>query len=188
MRLKPQRDPPTTSDDHGASQGMTLEFTGSRAVDGNRGNIWPKLQDPGFLAQCVPGAESVECVDERRFRLELSRGLSHLEISPSAEVTILESEKPEWMLVEGSGYEAKTHTEFRGTAILEMNCLEGDRVGLAYQAELSFVGGARLVTPKILRPIIKSDVDQYFTNVKNQFKGDRPEESFVRNEKDHSGG
>lgn len=170
------------------SEGMTLEFTGSRAVDGNRCDLWVKLQDPGFLGQCVPGSESVERVDEGTFRLELSRGLSHLEICPAAEVTILESEEPEWMVVEGSGYEAKTHTEFWGTAILEMTRIKDDLVNLAYQAELTFVGGARLVTPKILRPIIQSDVNQYFTNVKDQLGEDQTQQSFTRNDHQHSGG
>ena len=82
-------------------------------------------------------------------------------------------EEPDWMLVEGRAYDSRTHSDFTGTAALEMSSMDGDRTELSYKAYLTVTGGTAVLTPKLLRSIVESDVETYFENIHTLMVEDR---------------
>lgn len=157
----------------GPPNGTQLEFDGVVTVDAPPADLWERLADPAFLAECVPGAESIEQRSEREYSVSITRGISRLTISINGDVEIVEMNEPDWMLVEGRAYDSRTHSDFTGTAALEMSSLDGDRAELSYKAFLTLAGGTAVLTPSLLRSIVESDVDRYFENVRTGMEDDR---------------
>lgn len=148
--------------------GTQLEFEDSLTIETSQETLWPILSDPSVLAACVPGAETIEQVSDRRYTVEVTRGIASLSISLTGEVEIVELHKPQWMLVEGSAYDSRTHSDFEGTAALELEQMDDDVVELIYKAYLTFSGGSGSLTPRLLRTIVNSDVDRYFDNLRSE--------------------
>lgn len=161
------------TDPSSSPNGTQLEFEGGVTVNAPQAELWERLSDPAFLAECVPGAESIDQRNEREYSVSVSRGISRLTISITGDVEIVDMEEPDWMLVEGRAYDSRTHSDFTGTAALEMSSMDGERTELSYKAYLTFSGGTAVLTSKLLRSIVESDVETYFENIHTLMVEDR---------------
>lgn len=149
---------------------MALTFEDTVSIDATKRDLWNALSDPGVLAACIPGAESVERLSERRYSVDVRRGISRLTLSLSGEVELVEMREPDWVIAEGTAYDSKTHTEFDGIAAIELSQLDDRTVALDYEAHLTFTGGTASLSTKILRPVVEADVDRYFENVRTHVR------------------
>ena len=143
-----------------------LEFEDSVILQTTKTELWEQIADPAVLAECVPGAESVERLSEREYTVELTRGLSSLTISLTGEVELVEMDEPDWVVASGSAYDTRSHSDFEGLAAMEMTETD-DGVRLDYRASMTFTGGVASLPTRIVGPVIRRDVDKYFENVRS---------------------
>lgn len=156
----------------GDNQERSLEFQDSVVIDATKEGLWSTISDPEILTECVPGAEEVTQVSERKYTCEITRGISHLTISLEGEVEFVELNEPDWVVASGSAYDPKTHSHFDVLAAMEMKEPDDGTVNLSYTAELSFTGGIASLSTRVFRPIVRRDVDTYFENVKTIVEDD----------------
>lgn len=148
-----------------SEDGNRLEFTGAVEIETTKDHLWETISDPETLTTCVPGAESIERIDERTYTLDITRGISHVSVSLSGEAEFVEMNPPDFIVTRGSAFDSKTGTDFDVLAAMELDST-GDGVELVYQAEVSYSGGAAVMKTSLLRPIVKRDVNTYFENVR----------------------
>lgn len=151
--------------------GTELTFEDTVTIATTKEQLWELLSDPAVLAACLPGAENVERVNERRYTVEVARGISRLTLSISGEIELVEMDEPDWVLAEGTAYDSKTATDFEGVAAMEVASVDDELVDLRYEAHLTFTGGNASLSPRLLRSVVKSDVDRYFENVRAEVAG-----------------
>lgn len=156
--------PDDTSPDE--ETGGTLTFEDSVSMPTTKDHLWSVISNPEVLTQCVPGADDVSRESERRYTCEITRGISRLTISLSGEVEFVEMNEPDWVVVNGSAYDPKTHSDFDILAAMEMADGADGSVALTYSAEVSFTGGIASLPTSTFRPIVKSDIDSYFENIR----------------------
>lgn len=147
------------------SPGTRLAFEDSIELASTKDAIWPKLSDPELLGASIPGAQRVDRQTDRRYAIEVERGVSRFTVSLDGEVEIVEMQEPDWMVIEGQAYDSRTHSEFGGIAAMEMTQTGDGTVDLAYKATLTLSGMSAVLTPRMLRPVIESDVEQFFSNI-----------------------
>jgi len=145
-----------------------LEFSDTVALETTKDELWETISDPAVLTRCVPGAESIERVSERKYTVEIARGVSKLTLSLSGEAEFVELNPPDFVVTTGTVFDSKTGSEFEVLAAMEMGEAEDGQVTLTYKAEVTYSGGAAGMSKTILRPIVKRDVNTYFQNVKDR--------------------
>ena len=155
--------------------GIQLQFSDGKSIETSKPELWRHVSDPELLATCIPGAETVERITDRKYSVEIVRGISRLSLSLSGDIELVELQEPDWILAEGTAYDSKTHSDFTGTAAMEITRIDESTVELRYEAFLTFSGGSASLSPKILRAVVESDVDQYFENVQARVE-DRSED------------
>lgn len=168
---KPDSDT-TVTGDNGAT---SLEFEDSVVVQGTKEDIWSIISDPETLARCVPGADDVTRVSKRKYTCEITRGISHLTISLSGDVDLVEMNEPDWVVASGTAHDPKTHSDFELLAAMEMETLDDNSVQLAYSASVSFTGGVASLPNRMLRRIFASDIETYFENVRSAIEQRNPD-------------
>jgi len=157
--------------DAGDENSKRLEFTDTVEIETDKDHLWSVISDPETLTECVPGAESIERESERKYTLDITRGISHITVSLSGEAEFVEMNPPDYIVTKGHAFDSKTGSDFEVLAAMEMNETGDDAVELTYQAEVSFTGGVASMSNNILRPVINRDVDTYFANVKSVVEG-----------------
>jgi len=157
------------ADDDGVER---LEFADAVYIDAEPDELWDCLSDPATLTECVPGADSVERLSERRYSVAITRGVSRLTVSLSGEAEFVEMDPPDHVVTSATAFDSTTGSEFDVLAAMEIQ--DGDRYGakLAYTAEVTYTGGAATLTPSVLRPIVERDIDSYFGNLTELVEGE----------------
>jgi len=151
-------------DDAAESEPERLEFADTVQLDTTKEELWSLISDPETLTKCVPGAESIERVSEREYELDITRGVASMSLSLTGEAEFVEMNPPDYIVTTGGAFDGKTGSDFEVLAAMEMTDLE-DTVELAYTAEVEYSGGVASIPKRVLKPIVKRDVDTYFDNV-----------------------
>lgn len=145
-----------------------LSFEDTLTIHTTKAELWTCISDPAVLARCVPGADDVERVSERSYTIELTRGLSSLTISLTGDVELVELNEPDWIVATGTAYDPRSHSHFEGLAAMEVSATGEGTIDLTYEVELTFTGGIASLPSGIVGPLIRSDVDQYFENIRTE--------------------
>ena len=148
-----------------------LEFSDAVRIDAGREELWETISDPDTLTNCVPGAESIERVSERKYTVEITRGVSHLTVSLSGEAEFVEMNPPDYVVTRATAFDSKTGSDFDILAAMEIQDDDGD-AQLVYTAEVTYSGGVANISKRVLRPIVKRDINTYFENVRAEVEGD----------------
>lgn len=157
---------PEESDSDGASG--HLDFSDTVEISTGAETLWETISEPETLTECVPGAESIERVSERRYTVDITRGVSHLTVSLSGEAEFVELNPPDTVVTKATAFDSKTGSEFEILAGMEISETDDGEATLSYTAEVAISGGVATMSPRLLRPIIARDVDTYFANIKNE--------------------
>ncbi|MEF8850999.1 MAG: SRPBCC domain-containing protein [Haloarculaceae archaeon] len=152
--------------------GERLEFSDAVSIDTTREALWETISDPAVLTECVPGAESIERVSERRYTVDITRGVSHLTVSLSGEAEFVEMNPPDYVVTKANAFDSKTGSDFDILAAMEIQDGEDGAAQLVYTAEVTYTGGVASVSNRVLRPIVNRDINTYFENVKAEVEGE----------------
>lgn len=148
-----------------------LEFSDAVRIDAGREELWEIISDPDTLTRCVPGAESIERVSERKYTVDITRGVSHLTVSLSGEAEFVEMNPPDYVVTQASAFDSKTGSDFAILAAMEIQEDDGD-AQLVYTAEVTYSGGVANISNRVLRPIVKRDINTYFENIRTAVEDD----------------
>ena len=149
-----------------------LEFTDTVELDTTKEELWETISDPNVLTECVPGAESIERISERKYTVEITRGVSHLTVSLSGEAEFVEMNPPDYIVTKGSAFDSKTGSDFEILAAMEMNETDDGTATMTYKAEVTYSGGVASISQRIIRPVVERDVNTYFKNIKAEVEDD----------------
>jgi len=162
-----QQSDETPADQTPAEDEKYMEFEDTVTLETTSDELWETISDPEVLTMCVPGAESIERVSERKYTVDITRGVSKLTLSLSGEAEFVEMNPPDYLVTVANAFDAKTGSDFEILAAMEMTDHE-DEVALSYRAEVTYSGGAAGISKRILRPIVNRDVNTYFQNIKER--------------------
>ena len=143
-----------------------LEFSDTVSIDADKETVWAFISDAQNLADVVPGAKSVEQVSDRRYAVELERGIGRVRVKIDGEVELVEMDEPHWIIAEGEGFDSTTGSTFELSAGMEMVETGANGVELSYSAQVFYSGGIARVGNRLLRKFVVGDVEKYFDNVK----------------------
>lgn len=158
--------------DSDQSDRARLEFADTVAIETGKEDLWETISDPEVLTMCVPGAEEIERVSERKYTVDITRGVSKLTLSISGEAEFVEMHPPDHIVTKATAFDSKTGSEFDILAAMEMDETDDGTVALTYKAEVSYSGGAAVLSKRVLRPIVERDVTTYFQNVRDRVEAD----------------
>ena len=137
-----------------------MKVEGTREFDAPAQLVWDVLNDPSKMAKLLPGVESFDVHDERRWtaNVKIPLGLGGLKMKIDMNKT--EERAPEFarLQVKGQGVGAivAMETEFNLTP-------DGDRTHMAWVADVRIAGPIGSMGQRVFQPI----VNQQVTNVLN---------------------
>jgi carbon monoxide dehydrogenase subunit G len=137
-----------------------VKVQGERRFEAPRETVWNVLQDPAQMAQLMPGVESFDVEDDRRWtaNMKIPLGLGSLRMSINFEKT--EERKPEFsrLHAKGTGVGALMNLE------TEFNLTEqGEATAMAWEADVRIAGPVGSMGQRVLQPIVNQQVQHVLT-------------------------
>ena len=163
--------PETEASADSETDGADMVFEDSVVLETTTEQFWSFISDPENLYTCVPGAQEIEQLSERRYTGRIERGVSRLTIALDADVELVEMDEPEWIVADGEAFDSTTGSTFEGLAAMELSPLDDETVELSYAVEVSFTGGAKRLTGRLVRSLVASNIESYFENIRSEVEG-----------------
>jgi uncharacterized protein len=143
-----------------------VNVSGERTFAAPRATVWQVLNDPSAMAKTMPGVESFDVHDERRWtaNVKIPLGLGGLKMKVDMEK--IEEREPEFakLAVKGNGVGAMLNME---TSFSLSDAPEGG-TAMAWSAEVKIAGPVGSMGQRVLQPIVNQQVQHVLTALDGQ--------------------
>ncbi len=133
-----------------------MNVSGERTFDAPRDTVWQVLNDPAAMAKTMPGVESFDIHDDRRWtaNVKIPLGLGGLKMKVDMEK--IEEREPEFakLAVKGHGVGAMMNME---TSFTLADDADGG-TAMAWSAEVKIAGPVGSMGQRVLQPIVNQQV------------------------------
>jgi carbon monoxide dehydrogenase subunit G len=138
-----------------------VNVEGERTFDAPRPVVWKVLNDPAAMAATMPGVESFDVHDDRRWtaNVKIPLGLGGLKMKVDMEK--LEEREPEFakLAVKGNGVGAIMNME----TSFELSDADAGGTSMAWSAEVKILGPVGSMGQRVLQPIVNQQVQHVLT-------------------------
>ncbi len=142
-----------------------MKVQGERAFAASRETVWTVLNDPSRMAKLMPGVESFDVHDEKRWtaNVKIPLGLGGLRLSIEFEKT--DERRPEF---------ARLHAKGTGVgAILNMDTQfalseAGEGTSMQWEADVRIAGPVGSMGQRVLQPIVNQQVQNVLSALEKQ--------------------
>ena len=143
-----------------------MNVSGERTFAAPRATVWEVLNDPASMAQTMPGVESFEIHDDRRWtaNVKIPLGLGGLKMKVDMEK--VEEREPEFakLAIKGKGVGAMMNME---TSFTLGDAPEGG-TAMAWAADVKIAGPVGSMGQRVLQPIVNQQVEHVLTALEAQ--------------------
>lgn len=127
-----------------------MDFSGTELINAPREKVWEFLLDPHQATQCAPGLQSIEVIDDTRFKCTVRAGVGMIRGVFNFDVTWTETDAPSHAEMVANGTAAGSAVQMTNTLDLE-DADDGATLmtwssNVRISGKLAGVGG-RLITP-----------------------------------------
>jgi uncharacterized protein len=138
-----------------------VNVSGERTFAAPRATVWKVMNDPESMAKTMPGVESFDVHDDRRWtaNVKIPLGLGGLKMKVDMER--IEEREPEFakMAIKGNGVGAMMNME---TSFTLTEAAEGG-TAMAWDAEVKILGPVGSMGQRVLQPIVNQQVQHVLT-------------------------
>jgi hypothetical protein len=144
-----------------------MKITGMVAVAAPRQKVWDALNDPAILSKAIPGCEKLEKTGEDEFSVTQSVGIASIRGRYTGKMAIRDKNPPERcnLKIEGKGPGGFVN----GTAAVTLSEKDG-KTELAYDADMQVGGLLASLGSRLIEPVAKQLVGQFFRALEQQIK------------------
>jgi len=143
-----------------------VNVSGERTFAAPRGTLWQVLNDPASMAKTMPGVESFDIHDDRRWtaNVKIPLGLGALRMKVDMEK--IEEREPQFakLAVKGNGVGAMLNMV---TSFTLSDGAEGG-TAMAWSAEVKVAGPVGSMGQRVLQPIVNQQVQHVLTALDKQ--------------------
>ena len=142
-----------------------MNVEGERTFEAPRATVWKVLNDPASMAKTMPGVESFDVHDDRRWtaNVKIPLGLGGLKMKVDMEKT--EEREPEFakMAIKGQGVGAMLNmvTSFKLSDA-------GEGTAMKWAAEVKLAGPVASMGQRVLQPIVNQQVQHVLNALDEQ--------------------
>ena len=143
-----------------------MNVSGERVFDAPRDVVWRVMNDPASMAKTMPGVESFDVHDDRRWtaNVKIPLGLGGLKMKVDMEK--VEEREPEFakMAIKGHGVGAMMNME---TSFTLADTDDGG-TAMAWSAEVKILGPVGSMGQRVLQPIVNQQVQHVLSALDEQ--------------------
>jgi carbon monoxide dehydrogenase subunit G len=142
-----------------------VRVEGTKELPASRETVWTVLNDPAQMAKLMPGVESFEVQDDRRWtaKVKLPLGIGGLKMTINFEK--LEERPPEFSSLNAKGTGVGAMMNMTTSFTLSG---EGDHTSMAWEADVRIAGPVGSMGQRVLQPIVNQQVGNVLSALEQQ--------------------
>jgi uncharacterized protein len=145
-----------------------MEFSGTQTVAAPIEKVWAFLMDVNNVAACAPGFQSLEVLEEERWKAVVAVGVGAVKAKFTLDVTRPEMHEPELMTMKGRGKAPGSAVDLTGD--MHLTSLEGGETEMDWQASVVVSGTIASVGARLLQGTAQRLTGQFFDCLKSKLQ------------------
>lgn len=145
-----------------------MKLQGTATLNADREQVFAALTDPGVLARCIPGCESLDRTGEDSYKMTVSAGVGAIRGRYDGQVRLTDLVRPEGYVMNARGA--------GGAGTVDATCridlvVEGSQTQLTYSADATVGGPVAGVGQRMISAVAKRMAGQFFSAVGAELTG-----------------
>ena len=147
---------------------MSLDFTGTQTLPIPREEVWAYLLNVNRVASCAPGFESLEELDNERWKAVVGAAIGPVKARFTMDVTRSGMEEPERMVVKGRGHAPGSTVEVSGD--MRLSAPTPDSTRMEWTATLDVSGALAKAGVYLIKGTVEKLTGQFFDCLKKSMQ------------------
>jgi len=145
-----------------------MKVSGRRSFAAQRESVWQVLNDPAAMAAAIPGVESFEIQDDRRWRAKVEIPLGVGMLGLTLNMDRVEQREPEFahLAIKGEGLGAM----LRMTTSLDLREDGDGGTTMDWEADVHVAGPVGAMGQRVLQPIVNQQVQHVLAALEEQVR------------------
>jgi len=123
--------------------------------------VWEMLLEPGTLLSCIPGAESVERIDDKTYECVVKQKVGPISARFKFKNIITKMEPPTHIEIEGEGEDLGRAGHFVQRSVVDLREVSDDEVEVSYRSNVEIVGKLAMFGDWIMKVKAKKVEDDF---------------------------
>lgn len=146
-----------------------MHVNGSVTIQAPRDKVWGFLTNPQAVANCAPGVESMEVVEEdKRFKAVASVGMGNLKVRFNGDVEWVELDEPNMARMKAHGTAPGSAADV--SALMRLSDAEEGATRMDWEAEISIVGTIASLASRMMGSLTQKMTAQFFDCMRDQIE------------------
>lgn len=145
-----------------------MEFSGTQTVAAPIEKVWAFLMDVNNVAACAPGFQSLEVLEDERWKAVVAVGVGVVKAKFTMDITRPEMQEPEHMTMKGRGKAPGSAVDLFGD--MHLTSLEGGETGMDWKATVTVSGTIASVGARLMQGTAERLTGQFFDCLKTKLQ------------------
>jgi carbon monoxide dehydrogenase subunit G len=145
-----------------------MEFSGTQTIEVPIEQVWTFLLDVNKVAECAPGFQSLETLEDEHWKAIISVGIGPVKAKFTLDVTRPEMRKPELMVVKGRGKAPGSAVEMSGT--INLSAISPTETRMDWRANVVVSGTIASIGARLMSSTAEKLTGQFFTCLKSKLQ------------------
>ncbi len=145
-----------------------MEFSGTQTVAAPIEKVWAFLMDVNNVAACAPGFQSLEVLEDERWKAVVAVGVGAVKAKFTLDITRPEMRDPEQMTMKGRGKAPGSAVDCLGD--MNLTSLEGGETRMDWKATVTVSGTIASVGARLLQGTAERLTGQFFDCLKTKLE------------------
>ena len=146
-----------------------MKFEDNVTINAPRKKVWEFVTDANKVANCAPGVETVEIIEEnKKFKVVASIGFGNIKVRFTTDLEFMEFEEPNFVKVKAHG----TAPGNVADVIADMRLTDGENnsTNLHWRADINILGTIASLANRMMGSVTKKISTQFFNSVKQKIE------------------
>lgn len=145
----------------------SMEFEGEFGVVTTPAETWEFLLDPDQLGSCIPNAHEIEVIDEDNFSAEVGVKVSHISVTFTTNIEIVERDPETYLRVDITGEEKDSDGRMEAIGELKLEEFDGG-TKIWYRNSMDVTGRMMSLGSRIVKRVGKRQTDKTINNIQSE--------------------
>jgi carbon monoxide dehydrogenase subunit G len=145
-----------------------MEFSGTQTVAAPIEKVWAFLMDVNNVAACAPGFQSLEVLEDERWKAVVAVGVGAVKAKFTLDITRPEMQEPEHMTMKGRGKAPGSAVDLHGD--MHLTSLESGETLMDWKATVTVSGTIASVGARLLQGTAERLTGQFFDCLKTKLQ------------------
>ena len=145
-----------------------MEFTGTQTIAAPIEKVWNFLEDVNNVAACAPGFQSMETLEEERWKAVVGVGVGAVKAKFTMDITRPDKEPPGHMTMKGRGKAPGSAVDLHGD--MRLTALDEGHTRMDWQASVVVSGTIASVGARLMQGVAEKLTGQFFDCLRSKLE------------------